>query len=145
MSGFPSRGDPVALTQALVAIDSRNPALAADGPGESRCARTLGEILTAWGFRVELQDSGGGRQNVIARIGRSGRKGSLLFNGHLDTVGVEGMVHAPWESAVRAGRIFGRGSTDMKGGVAAMCAAAARASEAGLDGEIIVTDRKSVV
>jgi acetylornithine deacetylase len=138
MPGFPTRGDAVALTQSLVAIDSRNPALAADGPGEARCARTLGEILSAWGFRVELQDCGAGRLNVIARIGRAGA-GTLLFNGHLDTVGVEGMVHPPWEPAVRGGRIYGRGSTDMKSGVAAMCAAAARAADGGLDGEIIVT------
>jgi len=138
MPGFPARGDAVALTQALVAIDSRNPALATDGPGESRCARALGEILASWGFRVELQDCGHGRQNVIARIGRSGAR-TLLFNGHLDTVGVEGMVHAPWEPAIRGGRIFGRGATDMKAGVAAMCAAAARAADDGLDGEVIVT------
>ena len=138
MSAFPTRGDAVALTQALVAIDSRNPALAADGPGESRCARSLGEILTAWGFGVELQDCGVGRQNVIARIGRRNAR-ALLFNGHLDTVGVEGMVHAPWEPAVRGGRIFGRGASDMKAGVAAMCAAALRAADEGLDGEIIVT------
>ena len=138
MSAFPTRGDAVALTQALVAIDSRNPALASDGPGESRCARALGEILAAWGFGVELQDCGDGRQNVIARIGRTGGR-TLLFNGHLDTVGVEGMVHAPWEPAVHGGRLFGRGSTDMKAGVAAMCAAATRAADAGLDGEIIVT------
>ena len=137
MSRFPARGDAVALTQALVAIDSRNPALATDGPGESSCARALAEILTDWGFRVALQDSGEGRQNVIARIGPSGAR-SLLFNGHLDTVGVEGMVHAPWDPVIRSGRLFGRGSTDMKGGVAAMCAAAARAASAGLAGEIIV-------
>ena len=137
MSRFPARGDAVALTQALVAIDSRNPALATDGPGESSCARALAEILTDWGFRVALQDSGEGRQNVIARIGPSGAR-SLLFNGHLDTVGVEGMVHAPWHPVIRSGRLFGRGSTDMKGGVAAMCAAAARAASAGLAGEIIV-------
>jgi acetylornithine deacetylase len=138
MSGFPTRGDAVALTQALVAIDSRNPALASDAPGESRCARTLGEILSAWSFRVELQDCGDGRQNVLARIGRTGAR-TLLFNGHLDTVGVEGMVHAPWEPAVRGGRIFGRGAADMKAGVAAMCAAAVRATDAGLAGEVIVT------
>jgi acetylornithine deacetylase len=62
-----------------------------------------------------------------------------MFNGHLDVVGVEGMVHAPWDAEERDGRIYGRGATDMKGGVAAMCAAAARAASSGaIAGEIII-------
>jgi len=101
-------------------------------------------VLEEWGFRVELQESAAGRPNVIARIGaaRGGGARTLLLNGHLDTVGVAGMVHPPWEPAVREERLYGRGSTDMKSGVAAMCAAAARAARAargGLDGEVIVT------
>jgi acetylornithine deacetylase len=97
-------------------------------------------VLTEWGFRVELQETATGRPNVIGRIGATRTSGgrALLLNGHLDTVGVEGMVHAPWDAAVRDGRIFGRGATDMKAGVAAMCAAAARAADDGLAGEVIV-------
>jgi acetylornithine deacetylase len=52
-----------------------------------------------------------------------------MFAGHLDTVGVEGMTHAPWDADSRDGRIYGRGSCDMKSGVAAMCVAALAASE----------------
>ena len=62
----------------------------------------------------------------------------MLLNGHLDTVGVEGMVHAPWSPEQRDGRIYGRGSADMKGGIAAIAAAAVRAADRGADGEIIV-------
>jgi acetylornithine deacetylase len=134
---IPARGDAVALTRTLVAIDSRNPSLVAGGPGERACALALAETLTQWGFRVELQDAGAARPNVVARIGRAGGR-TLLFNGHLDTVGVEGMTHEPWDAAMRNGRLYGRGATDMKGGVAAMCAAALRAADAGLDGEVIV-------
>jgi acetylornithine deacetylase len=47
-----------------------------------------------------------------------------MLNGHLDVVGVEGMIHEPFGAEVRDGRIYGRGSADMKGGLAAMCAAA---------------------
>lgn len=137
MPATPARGDAVALTRTLVAIDSRNPSLAGDGPGERACADALAAVLDQWGFAVEMQETAAARPNVVARIGRGGGR-TLLFNGHLDTVGTEGMVHAPWDAAVRNGRVYGRGATDMKGGVAAMCAAALRAVDAGLLGEVIV-------
>jgi len=60
-----------------------------------------------------------------------------MLNGHLDIVGIEGMTHQPFEAAESDGRIFGRGASDMKGGVAAMCAAAARLKGA-LKGDLIV-------
>ena len=147
MTSRPACGDAVALTKALVAIDSRNPSLVAGGPGEGACAQALAAVLADWGFRVELQESGPGRPNVIARIGRQSGPGgppgrTLLLNGHLDTVGVEGMLHAPWDPVVENGRLYGRGATDMKAGVAAMAAAAARAqrsSRGGLEGEVVLT------
>lgn len=61
-----------------------------------------------------------------------------MFSGHLDVVGVDGMTHAPFDGDVHDERLYGRGATDMKGGVAAMCAAAWRASRDGLAGEIVV-------
>jgi acetylornithine deacetylase len=131
-------GDAVALTSALVRVDSRNPTLVAGGPGESAIAHRLASILKSWGFRVELLDAASGRPNVIARIGRGGGR-SLMFNGHLDVVGIDGMTHAPFDAERRDGRIYGRGASDMKAGVAAMCAAAARAADDdALHGEIIV-------
>lgn len=132
------RGDSLALLRRLVAIDSRNPSLVPGGPGEGEVARVLGEVMRTWGFDVTLQDVAPGRLNVIARGGRAGTGRSLLFNGHLDVVGTDGMVHAPFAGEEREGRLFARGSCDMKGGVAAMCAAASRAVDAGLGGEIIV-------
>jgi acetylornithine deacetylase len=136
-------GDAVALTRELVRVDSRNPTLVAGAPGEGRVARVLADVLTAWGFHVEVREVAPGRPNVIARVGtaRAGTR-SLMLNGHIDVVGVEGMTHAPWDASVHDGRIYGRGSSDMKAGVAAMCAAAARAASASggsLDGEIIIT------
>ncbi len=131
--------DPIALTAELVAIDSRNPDLVAGAPGEAAVAQRLGEILAGWGFAVSVQEVAPGRPNLIARIGPTGRS-PLLFNGHLDVVGTEDMVHAPFEPVRRDGRLYGRGSNDMKGGVAAMCVAAARAAARGaLASEIIVT------
>ncbi len=136
-------GDAVSLTRELVRVDSRNPTLVAGAPGEARVARVLAEALSAWGFHVEVRDAAPGRPNVIARVGRRepGAR-SLILNGHIDVVGVEGMSHPPWDASVREGRLYGRGSSDMKAGVAAMSAAAARAVSASggtVDGEIIVT------
>jgi acetylornithine deacetylase len=130
--------DPVALTEALVAIDSRNPRLVPDGPGEGACARYLAQVLSGWGFAVSLTDVEPGRPNVVARIGPTGRS-PLVLNGHLDVVGTDNMVHAPFTATTRGDLLYGRGSTDMKGGVAAMCVAAARAAARGaLSSEIII-------
>jgi acetylornithine deacetylase len=131
------RGDAVALAKALVAVDSQNPSLVPGGAGESAVAATLGDVLRDWGFAVELHEVAPGRPNVVARIGRSGGR-SLMFNGHLDVVGVSGMTHAPFAAEERDGRIHGRGAADMKAGIAAMCAAAARAASDGLAGEVII-------
>ena len=131
------RGDGIALLRALVRADSCNPSLVPGGAGEGNVARVLAAVLRDWGMDVSMHDAAPGRPNVVARVGpRSGR--SLMFNGHIDVVGVEGMVHAPFEAFERDGKLYGRGSCDMKGGVAAMCAAAVQAATAGLEGEIIV-------
>jgi acetylornithine deacetylase len=62
-----------------------------------------------------------------------------MLNGHLDVVGTDGMTHAPFAAEERDGRLYGRGACDMKAGVAAMCAAAARAHAAGaVRGEVVV-------
>lgn len=132
-----ARGDARALTRALVRVDSRNPTLVPGGPGEAEAARLLAAVLEAWGFRVELHEAAPGRPNVVARIGRPGGR-TLMFNGHLDVVGTDGMEHAPFDAVEADGRLYGRGSADMKGGIAAMCAAAARAADTGLGGEIVI-------
>ncbi len=133
------RGNAVALTRALVQIDSRNPTLSPGSPGEIHAARKLGQILDSWGFDVELSDSVEGRPNLVARIGPSDAP-AMMFAGHLDTVGVEGMTHDPFGADIRDGRIYGRGSCDMKAGVAAMCVAALEARDSVRDarGQIII-------
>ncbi len=138
-------GDAAQLLRALVRCDSRNPSLVPGGPGEATAARLLGAVLESWGFRVELHDALPGRPNVIARIGAARGGRTLMLNGHLDVVGVDNMTHAPFDELERDGRLYARGSSDMKAGVAAMCAAAARASNSAstsaagaLPGEVIV-------
>lgn len=122
------RGDAVALTRALTRIDSRNPTLAPDSLGEAEIAAALAGILADWGFSIELSDSAPGRPNLVARIGPRDAP-AMMFMGHFDTVGVEGMTHDPYSADMRDGRIYGRGSADMKSGIAAMCVGALRAFE----------------
>lgn len=130
--------DPIALTDALVAMDSRNPSLVPEGPGESACAAFLADVLDGWGFTVSMTDVAPGRPNVVARIGPQGAS-PLVLNGHLDVVGVDDMTHAPFTPTYRDGALYGRGATDMKAGIAAMCVAAARAAQSGtLASELVV-------
>jgi len=131
------RGDAVALARALIQIDSRNPTLAPDSPGEGDCARTLAAVLDDWGFAVQLVDAAPGRPNVVARIGPDDAP-ALMLNGHLDVVGVEGMVHQPFSADLRGGRIYGRGSADMKGGLAAICAAAATGTSRKSERQVLI-------
>jgi acetylornithine deacetylase len=132
-------GDARALTDTLVRIDSRNPSLVPGAPGEAACAHVLAEVLGGWGFRLEWQDVCDGRANLIARIG-DGAAGAptIMFNGHLDVVGTDGMEHAPFAPQIIDGRLYGRGSCDMKAGIAAMCVAAWQATQVEPTGEIIV-------
>jgi len=117
-------GDPVALTRALVAVPSVNPVLAPGGDGEERIARTCVDWLEAWGLEARLHEVAPGRCNVVATLEGTGP--TLLLNGHLDTVGIEGMTIAPFGGTLRDGRVLGRGACDMKGGVGALLAAAAK-------------------
>lgn len=130
--------DPLALARELVRVDSRNPSLAPESAGENEAALALARKLESWGFSVDVHDAAPGRPNVVARAGTRGAR-SLMLNGHLDVVGVEGMTHPPFDATERDGKLYGRGAADMKGGLAAMCAAAARAAARGIAGEIIVT------
>lgn len=131
------RGDAIALLDALVRIDSRNPSLVPGAPGEREIARRLASVLGEWGLETQIVEAAPGRASVVARRRGRGAGRSLLLNGHLDVVGIEGMTHAPFDAERRDGRLYGRGASDMKGGVAAMCAAVARMPE--LDGDVIVT------
>lgn len=115
-------GDAVAIARRLVAIPSVNPDLESDGAGEAKVATFCAELLEGWGFDVSSREAVPGRPNVVARL--SGTGPTLLLNGHLDTVGVAGMTIDPFGAELKDGRLWGRGSCDMKGGVAALLAAA---------------------
>jgi len=109
--------------QKLIQINSVNPNLDPDSPGEEKIGSFIAQTLGDMGLKPEVHSLEPGRVNVIAVIKGSGSGRSLMINGHMDTVGVQQMKD-PFSGTISIGRIFGRGSMDMKGGLAAALAAA---------------------
>jgi succinyl-diaminopimelate desuccinylase len=114
----------VALTRDLVRIPTVNP----PGEGYAPCADLLGERLKRSGFTVEQLRARGEigdsdrfpRTNVIARREGRGPGRTVHFNGHIDVVEAgSGWSDDPFSGSVRDGRVYGRGTCDMKGGIAA--------------------------
>ncbi len=137
MSATP--GLALSILRELVAIPSVNPALVPGGQGEAAIAVYIRDRMAVWGWQADLQEATPGRPNVIAVLPGRGGGRSLLFNGHIDTVSVEGLA-APFEPVEREGRLYGRGAADMKGGIAAMMAAAEALARGGpLAGDVIMT------
>ena len=125
------------LVAGLVAIDSVNPTLVPGGAGEAEVMNFAAAWMADAGLEVDVVEAAPGRPSVVGTArGRSGGR-SLMLNGHLDTVGVEGMSE-PHSAAIRDGRLYGRGGYDMKGGVAACMLAAAAAARAGPAGDVVV-------
>lgn len=89
------------------------------------------------GLDVVVQDVAPGRPNVIGVLEGKAPGPSMMFCGHIDTVGVEGMED-PFTPREADGRLYGRGSQDMKSGVAAMIAAAAVLARGWTRGRLIV-------
>jgi len=137
MKRFPS--DPVAILQHLVRIDSVNPDLVPGAAGEVAIASWCSEWLREQGFQVTVLEEVPGRPSVVGVRPGTGGGRSLLLNAHLDTVGVATYAGDPFSGDQRAGRVYGRGAVDTKSGLAAILVAAARASAAGLAGDVIVT------
>lgn len=113
------REELVAILAELVSIKSVNPAYD-PGSNEAGVARYVADKLTGWKISHRLHEVFPGRPNVLAEVpGRNpGRR--LLFEAHMDTVSISGMEIPPFEPRIEENRLFGRGSCDTKGGLAAM-------------------------
>jgi acetylornithine deacetylase len=130
--------DPVSLLQSLIAAPSVNPDLVEGGNGEAQIADQISAWFTAHGFEVHRLEKHQGRPSIVGIARGSGGGRSLMFNGHIDTVTLAGYDGDPLDPRIADGKIFGRGSFDMKSGVAAMMVAAARAKAKGIKGDILV-------
>ena len=111
-----ARAEAVEHLAALVKIDTSNP------PGnEIRAAEYIKGVLEREGIASEIFESAPGRASIVARLAGSGKKKPLLLMGHLDVVGVERehWTVDPFGAEIKDGYLYGRGSSDDKGMVAA--------------------------
>ena len=112
----------VELLQALVQIPSVNP----DGDpgvspaGEQKMAKFVGDFLKPLEFTVTYEEAEPGRPNMIARAPGSDQRPRILLGPHLDTVSIIGMTVDPFAAEISDGKIWGRGTSDTKGPMAAM-------------------------
>jgi acetylornithine deacetylase len=123
------------LLARLVAVDSTNPDLVPGGAGEAGVAAVLAEHMAAIGLEVDMWDAAPGRPNVVGRLAGTGGGRSLMFCGHTDVVGAEPGGFAP---EVRDGRMHGRGTNDMKGGIVSALAAAERLASDPPAGDVLI-------
>lgn len=132
---MPEPVDPVALTASLVRCASVT-------PEEGGALTLLAGVLTGAGFECHRVDRAG-IPNLFARWGAKGAVRSFGFNGHTDVVPVgdaAAWVHDPFGAEISGGKLWGRGATDMKSGVAAFAAAAVDfVRQTPPDGAVILT------
>ncbi len=109
------------LTRDLLHFNTINP------PGMERdCARHLGKLLEGAGFEVAYHEFASSRTSVIATIGGKQEKPPICFTGHIDIVplGAAAWTRDPFAGETDGDLVYGRGSTDMKSGIAAFVMAA---------------------
>jgi len=127
------------LLQDLVQIESVNPDLVAGGSGETRIAGYVADTLKRAGVVARVDEIAPRRANVVATLTGRRNARTLMLNGHLDTVGIEGM-HDPFSGRLEDDRLYGRGAQDMKGGLAAALVAIETLVQEGLEtGQVVLT------
>ncbi|ESP87868.1 M20/M25/M40 family metallo-hydrolase [Candidatus Halobonum tyrrellensis] len=121
---------PVDLLSDLVGFDTTNP------PGDERaCVEYVEDLLTDAGLETERLAADPDRPNLLARLPGGDEAPPLLLQGHVDVVPTEGQAweHPPFSGVVEDGYVWGRGTLDMKSGVAMMLSAVLRAAAEGLE------------
>lgn len=119
--------DPVALTQELIRFNTINP------PGnEDQVCEYLAKLLESVGYECRKIEFAPHRMSLVAKIGScSSDKPSICFTGHVDVVplGARSWKHEPFAGLIEDGKLYGRGSSDMKSGVAAFVVAAMKMAQ----------------
>jgi acetylornithine deacetylase len=127
--------DTTPLLEQLIAINSVNPSLVPDAPGEKELALFIKQWCEEQHLEVMWLESRGRPSLIINTKAHSGK--TLMLNAHLDTVGIEGMAQ-PFSSRLEGSRLYGRGAIDMKAGLAACMVTMAEAQKQNL-GNVILT------
>jgi len=112
--------DVISLTRKLVSFNTVNP------PGnEQDIARYVGNLLSENGFTIDYNQLATNRLTLIAEKGLSGDRPPIVLTGHFDTVplGEKSWMEDPFSGTVKDGKLYGRGTSDMKAGVSAMIVA----------------------
>lgn len=131
-----SRESVLQVLQLLVSTPSVNPVLAPDeGHNEKRIAERTVDWFKEQDVRAWVDEVQPGRCNAVAEVGSGPR--TLVLCGHIDTVATSGMTIPPFEPRLEGNRVYGRGSYDMKGGVAAIMAAMAALKTLQLPGKVM--------
>lgn len=117
----------LAILADLVSINSINPAYE-NGRPEAEIAAYVRNFFARLGLETWEQEVWPGRPNQLAKLPGRGR-GRIVFEAHTDTASINGMTIPPFEPDIRDGKLFGRGSCDTKGGLAAMMDAIATLHE----------------
>ena len=130
--------DPVPILSALIRFDTTNP------PGAERaCVQYVAGLLAGAGIDSRLVALDSERPNLVARVDGDGLAPALVLQAHADVVPTTGQIwsHPPLCGDVIDGHVFGRGSIDMKGGLAMMLAALLRLRAEGRRpaGDVILT------
>ncbi|WP_230312922.1 M20 family metallopeptidase [Nakamurella alba] len=126
------------LTQQLVRLRTVNTGA---GVVEQPAADLVAQLMTSYGWQVTISEVAPGRPNVVGVVHGRGPGRTLMFEGHTDVVtegDPDGWSFDPYSGDVVDGKLLGRGSADMKAGVAAMIHAARAVELGGFDGRIVV-------
>ncbi|MEW6670112.1 MAG: M20/M25/M40 family metallo-hydrolase [Thermodesulfobacteriota bacterium] len=122
----PAVRQPVELLQQLIRFDTTNP------PGnEAACIAFINALLAEAGIQTTILAQSPRRPNIVARLTGQGRAAPLLLYGHVDVVTTENQdwQQPPFSGNLVDGYVWGRGTLDMKSGVAMMLAAFLRAKK----------------
>jgi acetylornithine deacetylase len=115
--------DLIKLLGELTKINSVNPAFEPESPGEKEIGEYIINYLDSLGLETNTQEVKPGRNNVFGLLKGSGEGKTLLLQGHMDTVGIDFMDIDPLSPVIKEGKMYGRGTCDMKSGLAAMMSA----------------------
>jgi len=127
------------LLKELVKIDSVNPSLVPGAKGEEEIAEYVAHWLKALGLKAKVDKIEKTRCNAVGSLKGAGGGKSLMLNGHIDTVGYDYMTIDPLKPVVKDGKMYGRGTFDMKGGLVASLAALKAVVDSGtnLKGDVV--------